>query len=181
MTSTSVLSDVYVGVNTACSEISSEYNVFVCVNLKHCTTCMSDLPFQWFSCILSSEMCLSSKQEDGTSHSWNLASLKTNVHLSYLIDYYIAEYQFLYKFIEINLGKTRRLLWSLWGCNDLWLGSCYSNCLCDGSCALGLRGRKLVCLSKSRPTLICPVPAWDIHDRLSKCLWFMGWVLLVSI
>lgn len=52
-----------------------EYNLFMykpeTLHYLHVWPAFSTIQFE---CILSSEMCLSSMQEDGTSHSWNLAS-----------------------------------------------------------------------------------------------------------
>lgn len=86
-------------------------------------------------------------------HIPGILPLKTNVHLSYLIDYCIAEYQFLYKFLEINLGKKSGLLWSLQCCRVC--GWYYSSSLCDCSCAFfPVGGKNGLSLQKQTHTKI---------------------------
>lgn len=86
-------------------------------------------------------------------HIPGILPLKTNVHLSYLIDYCIAEYQFLYKFLEINLGKKSGLLWSLQCCR--MCGWYYSSSLCDCSCAFfPVGGKNGLSLQKQTHTKI---------------------------
>lgn len=90
-------------------------------------------------------------------HIPGILPLKRNVHLSYLIDYCVTEYQFLYKFLEINLGKNSGLLWSLQCCRVC--GWYYSSSLYDCSCAFfPMGGKKWFVSTKA-----------DSHQN--HCLW----------
>lgn len=137
-------------VNTACSEISSEYNLFMfkpeTLHYLHVWPAFSaiQLSVSW------ALKCAFLPCKRMVLHIPGILPLKTNVHLSYLIDYCITEYKFLYKFLEINLGKNSGLLWSL-QCYRV-CGWYYSSSLYDCSCAFFPMGKNMVCLYKRRLT-----------------------------
>lgn len=127
-------------VNAACSEISWEYNLFMykpkTLHYLHVWPAFwtVQLSVSW------ALKCAFLPCKRMVLHIPGILPLKTNVHLSYLIDYCITEYQFLYKFLEINLGKNSGLLWSL-QCRRV-CGWYYSSNLYDCSCSFSPMGKK---------------------------------------
>lgn len=139
-------------VNTACSEISWEYNLFMykpeTLHYLHVWPAFStiQLSVSW------ALKCAFLPCKRMVLHIPGILPLKTNVHLSYLIDYCITEYQFLYKFLEIKLGKNSGLLWSLQCCRVCcWY---YSSSLYNWSCAFFLWGKNGLSLQKQTHTKI---------------------------